>query len=95
MTSIIKIMKEKLQDKTRSFGKGHGEIMGETHRTASETSGLSKQHFDRRQRIVDLRFESKKCWAALAKLYLDDAEKNRHGSHSEIDQTNGWITGVG
>jgi hypothetical protein len=55
---------------------------------------FQKQHFDRRQRIVDLRYESRKCWATLAKLYLDDAEDNRHGSHSEIDQTNGWRTGV-
>jgi hypothetical protein len=55
---------------------------------------FQKQHFDRRQRIVDLRYESKKCWATLAKLYLDDTENNRHGSNSEIDQTNGWITGV-
>jgi hypothetical protein len=56
---------------------------------------FQKQHFDRRQRIVDLRYESKKCWATLAKLYLDDAENNRHISHSEINQTNGWRTGVG
>jgi hypothetical protein len=55
---------------------------------------FQKQHFDRRQRIVDLRYESNKCWATLAKLYLDDAENNRHGSNSEIDQTNGWRTGV-
>jgi hypothetical protein len=48
---------------------------------------FQKQHFDRRQRIVDLRYESKKCWATLAKLYLDDAENNRHGSHSDINQT--------
>jgi hypothetical protein len=56
---------------------------------------FQKQHFDRRQRIVDLLYEIKKCWATLAKLYMDDAENNRHGSNSEIDQTNGWRTGVG
>jgi hypothetical protein len=56
---------------------------------------FQKQHFNRGQRIVDLLYESKKCWATLAKLYLDDAENNRHDSHSEIDQTNGWRTGVG
>jgi hypothetical protein len=56
---------------------------------------FQKQHFDRRQCIVDVRYESKKCWATLAKLYLDDAENNRHGSHSETDHTNGWRTGVG
>jgi enoyl reductase-like protein len=56
---------------------------------------FQKQHFDRRQRIADLRYESKKCWATLAKLYLDDAENNRSGSHSEIEQTNGWRTGAG
>jgi hypothetical protein len=29
---------------------------------------FQKQHFDRRQHIVTLRYESKKCWATLAKL---------------------------
>jgi hypothetical protein len=56
---------------------------------------FQKQHFDRRQRVVNLRYESKKCWAKLAKLYLDDAENNRDGSNSEIDQTDGWRTGFG
>jgi epoxyqueuosine reductase QueG len=56
---------------------------------------FQKQHFDRRQHIVTLRYESKKCWATLAKLYLDDAENNRDGGHSDIDQTNGLRTGVG
>jgi hypothetical protein len=56
---------------------------------------FQKQHFDRRQRIVELLYKSKKCWATLAKLYLDDAENNRHGSNIEIYQTNGWRTGVG
>jgi hypothetical protein len=56
---------------------------------------FQKQHFDRRQRILNLRYESKKCWATLAKLYLDDAENNRDGSNSESDQTDGWRTGVG
>jgi hypothetical protein len=49
---------------------------------------FQKQHFDRRQRIVDLRNESKKWWATLARLYLDEAENNRHDSLSNIDQTN-------
>jgi hypothetical protein len=53
---------------------------------------FQKQNFDRRQRIVNLLYVSQKCWATLAKLYLDDAENNRHGSDSEIDQTNGWRT---
>jgi Mlc titration factor MtfA (ptsG expression regulator) len=56
---------------------------------------FQKQHFNRQQRIVGLRYESKKYWATLAKLYLDDAENNRHRSYSEIDETNGWRTGVG
>jgi hypothetical protein len=56
---------------------------------------FQKQHFDRRQRIVTIRYESKKCWATLAKLYLDDAENNREGGHSDIDQTNILRTGVG
>jgi hypothetical protein len=56
---------------------------------------FQKQHFDRRQRIVDLRYESKKCWATLAKLYLCDVENNRLSNHGEIDQTNGWRAGVG
>jgi hypothetical protein len=49
---------------------------------------FQKQHFDRRQHVADLRYESNKCWATLAKLYLDDGENNRHGNHSEIDQNN-------
>jgi hypothetical protein len=56
---------------------------------------FQKQHFGRRQRIVDLQFESKKCWAKLAKLYLDEAESNRHDSLSNMDQTNRLRTGVG
>jgi hypothetical protein len=56
---------------------------------------FQKQHFDRRQRIVNLQYESKKCWATLAKLYLDDAENKRDGSNSESHQTDGWRTGVG
>jgi hypothetical protein len=56
---------------------------------------FEKQHFDRRQRIVTLRYESKKFWATLAKLYMDDAENNRDGGHSESNQTAGWRTGVG
>jgi hypothetical protein len=56
---------------------------------------FQKQHVNRRQCIVDLRYESKKFWAMLTKLYLDDAENNRHGSHSEIDHTNGCRAGVG
>jgi hypothetical protein len=44
---------------------------------------------------MNLRYESKKFWAAIAKLYLDDAENNRDGSNSESDQTDGWRIGVG
>jgi hypothetical protein len=55
---------------------------------------FQKQHFDRRQRIVTLRYESKKLWATLAKLYLDGTENNRDGGHSDSDQTNGLRTGV-
>jgi hypothetical protein len=56
---------------------------------------FQEQHFNRRQHITDLRYESKKCWATLAKLYLDDAETNRFGCHSDIEQSIGWRTGVG
>jgi hypothetical protein len=56
---------------------------------------FQKQHFDRRQRIADLRYESNKCWATLAKLNLDEAGPNRPGNHSDIEQTNGWRTRVG
>jgi hypothetical protein len=56
--------------------------------------GFQKQHFDRRQRIVKLWYGSKKCWTTIAKLYLDDAENNRAGGHSERDQTAGWRKGV-
>jgi hypothetical protein len=56
---------------------------------------FQKQHFDRRQHIMTLWYESKKCWTTLAKLYLDDAENNRDGDHSDSDQTNGLRSGVG
>jgi hypothetical protein len=56
---------------------------------------FQKQHFDRQQRIADLRYESKKCWATLAKLYLDDAKTNILGNHSDTEQNIGWRTGVG
>jgi hypothetical protein len=56
---------------------------------------FQKQHFDRRQHIADLRYKSKKCWATLAKLYLDDAETNRSGISSNIERNIGWRTGVG
>jgi hypothetical protein len=50
---------------------------------------FQKQHFDRRQRIANLRYESKRYWATLATLYLDDAETNRSGNHSDIERTGG------
>jgi hypothetical protein len=56
---------------------------------------FQKQHFDRRQRIADLPYESKKCWATLSKLYLGDAETDRPGNHSDIKQNVGWRKGVG
>jgi hypothetical protein len=56
---------------------------------------FQKKHLDRIQRIADLRYEIKRCWATLAKLYLDDAETNRPGNHSDIEQNIGWRTGVG
>jgi hypothetical protein len=56
---------------------------------------FQKQHFDRRQLIVNLRYESKKFRAALAKLNLEDAENNRDGSNSERNQTDGRRKGVG
>jgi hypothetical protein len=56
---------------------------------------FQKQHFNRRQHIADLQYESKKCWATLATLYLDDAETNIPGIHSDIERTLGWRTGVG
>jgi hypothetical protein len=46
---------------------------------------FQKQHFDRRKRIMDLRYESRKCWATLTTLYLHDAETNRSGFSSDID----------
>jgi hypothetical protein len=56
---------------------------------------FQKQHFDRRHCIVDLRYERKKLWATLAKLYMDDAENNINSGHGEIGQTNVWRAGVG
>jgi hypothetical protein len=56
---------------------------------------FQNQHFDRRQRIADLPYESKKCWERLDKLYLDDAETNIPGNHSDIKQNIGWRTVVG
>jgi septation ring formation regulator EzrA len=56
---------------------------------------FQKQHFNRRQRIADLRYEINKFWATLAKLYLDDAETNISGIHNDIERNLGWRTGVG
>jgi hypothetical protein len=53
---------------------------------------FQKQHFDWRQRIMDLRYEIKKC---LATLYLHDAETNRSGFFSDIECILRWRTGVG
>jgi hypothetical protein len=54
--------------------------------------GLSKTAL---RQATTHRDPSKTFWATLAKLYLDDAENNRHGGHSDIDQTNGLRTRVG
>jgi hypothetical protein len=56
---------------------------------------FQNQHFNRIKRIADPWYKSNKCWATLAKQYLDDAETNRPGNHSDIEQNVGWRTGVG
>jgi hypothetical protein len=56
---------------------------------------FQKQHFNRIQRNAELRYESKKYWATLAKLYLDDAETNRSGIPSDIKRNLGRRAGVG
>jgi hypothetical protein len=61
--------------------------MDTSHRATNQTRVFQKQHFDRRQGIADLRYKSKTCWATLSKLYLDDAETNRPGDHSDNEQT--------
>jgi hypothetical protein len=45
---------------------------------------FQKQHFDMRKLITDLRYESNKCWAKIAKLYLVNAETNISGIHSDM-----------
>jgi hypothetical protein len=55
---------------------------------------FQKQHFDRRQRIAYLRYESNKCWETQAKLYLDDEETNRSVNNSDIDQNIGYNRSV-
>jgi hypothetical protein len=55
---------------------------------------FQKQHFNRRQGMADLRYESKKYWATLATLHLHDAETNRSGISRDIEQTLIWRTGV-
>jgi hypothetical protein len=66
----------------------HTEILPKLH-------DFLKQHFDRRQRIADLRYESKKFWATLATLYLHYAETNRSGLSSDIEHIPAGRTGVG
>jgi hypothetical protein len=56
---------------------------------------FQKQHFHRRQRIADLRYEIKKCWTTLSTLYLDGAETNRSGISSDIKRDLIQRTGVG
>jgi hypothetical protein len=56
---------------------------------------IQKQHFDRRYRITDPHYESKKCWETLPRLYLDDTETKRLVNHSDIKQNIGWRTEVG
>jgi hypothetical protein len=55
---------------------------------------FQKQHFDQRQHITDIRYESNTCWATLATLYLHDAETNRSGFSSDIGPILGWRKGV-
>jgi hypothetical protein len=86
--TIARYKLEALERDMEKFWAQHIELI-------SKLWDFQKQHFDRRQPIVDLRYESKKCWATFSKLYLEDAENSRNGSHSEIDQTNGWRTGLG
>jgi hypothetical protein len=67
----------------------HTELLPKLHH-------FQKQHFHQRQRMADLIiYESKKCWATLATLYLHDAEPNRTGLSNDIEHSPGWITGVG
>jgi hypothetical protein len=66
----------------------HTELLPKLH-------DFQKQHFDQRQRIADLIYERKKCWATLAMIYLHDAETKRSGFSSDIDHILGWRTGGG
>jgi hypothetical protein len=91
---------EALDRDMEQIGARHTELLPKLH-------DFQKQHFDRRQRITDLIYESKKCWtslamiamlatlAKLATICLHDAETNILGLSSDMDRILGWRTGVG
>jgi hypothetical protein len=93
MTFTIKTMREPLKDINSKHRREIWRIYGHGTYNYFPNYGTSKkQHFDRRQRIADLRYKSKKCWVTLSNIYLDNAENNISGSHSEIKQNNVWRT---
>jgi hypothetical protein len=76
------IARYKLQALERDMEKlwaRHTELLPKLH-------DFQKQHFDRRQRIADLMYQIKKCWATLAILNLHDAEANISGISSDMER---------
>jgi hypothetical protein len=57
--------------------------------------GLSKTTLRQATTHRDPTEQKQEILGKLAKLYLDDAENNRDGGHSDSDQTSGLRTGVG
>jgi hypothetical protein len=66
----------------------HTELLPKVH-------DFQKQHFDQRQRIMDLRYESNKRWVTLATLFLYDVETNGSELSSDIERILRWRTQVG
>jgi hypothetical protein len=83
--NIVQYKLEALDRDMEKIWARHTELLPKLH-------DFQKQHFDRRQRIVDLRYENKKYWETLATLYLHDTETNISGFSSDIERIIGWRT---
>jgi hypothetical protein len=61
----------------------------------SKLHEVQKGHTERREHIQTLQHNSQKCWASLAKLYLDEAENRIETDTHLLDQYLQGRVGVG
>jgi hypothetical protein len=52
-------------------------------------------HFNERDKITNMRYESKGCWANLTKLYLEEASLPIRTEIIKIRGLSGTISGIG